>query len=100
MKRGMFFVLSILGAVALRAAEIAGVPAFAAVGESSFWTVTPMGYERARRHLGRLTGFVAVSGLLREMLQSDLRVPAHKIGVFPNGVDLTRFRPLPRADRL
>ena len=86
------------GSGAARAARHFGVPAFAAVGEGTFWTIEPFGSPRARRHLAPVRGFVAVSSVISGMLREQLQIPDEKIGVFPNGVDLSRFHPRPREE--
>lgn len=82
------------GYAAVRAGKALSVPAVAGVGESYFWTVEPMGFKRAQKHFRGAAGFLAVSTLRRKDLIEKLQVPADKIRVFPNGVDLTHFRPL------
>ncbi len=86
------------GSGAAVAARHFGVPAFAAVGEGTFWTIEPFGAPRAQRHLAPVSGFVAVSSVISGMLREQLQIPDEKIGVFPNGVDLCRFHPRPREE--
>jgi len=52
----------------------------------------------AARVFAQASGFVAVSSLLKRQLIADLGVPEEKIRVFPNGVDLDRFRPMDRIE--
>ena len=86
------------GSGAAQAARHFGVPAFAAVGEGTFWTIEPFGAPRTRRHLAPVSGFVAVSSVISGMLREQLQIPDEKIGVFPNGVDLSRFHPRSREE--
>ena len=78
-----------------RAAVVAGIrldrPSVVAFGESTFWSVEPTGFSTARRHFERVTGVLAVSSPGREVLIAHLGIPAEKIRVFPNGVDLSKF---------
>ncbi len=78
-----------------RAAVMAGIrldrPSVVAFGESTFWSVEPTGFSTARRHFERVTGVLAVSSPGREALIAQLAIPAEKIRVFPNGVDLSKF---------
>ena len=85
------------GRAAVRVGEQRGIPSFVAVGEGTFWTAERMGWHRARRDFRSATGLLAVSTVLKEKLIAELGLPAEKIGVFPNGVDLGRFAPRDRA---
>jgi len=69
-----------------------------AVGEDHFWSVAPVGMERAATDYRSATGLVAVSSLNRDRLIRDLGIPPEKILLSPNSVDLERFRPLPREE--
>ncbi len=84
------------GEAAVWAGRKLEIPRFVAVGEGNLWTVKPLGVERARVDFKLLTGVLAVSSPLKRRLQSELMIPAAKIQVFPNGVDLDTFRPRPR----
>jgi glycosyltransferase involved in cell wall biosynthesis len=86
------------GYAAVRAGEVLRVPAVVEVGESSFWTVEPIGLPRARKHFKSAAGFMPLSALRREDLINELQVPADKIQISPNGVDLTHFRSLDKKD--
>jgi phosphatidylinositol alpha-1,6-mannosyltransferase len=56
---------------------------------------------RRRRSLATTDGIVAVSRFTRDTLISTMGVPADKIELISNGVDLTKFTPRPkRADLL
>ncbi|MDX6696626.1 MAG: hypothetical protein QOE65_23 [Solirubrobacteraceae bacterium] len=49
--------------------------------------------------MGRLAhGVVAVTAEIKGLLVDDFRVPADKVAVLPNGVDVERFRPLDRGE--
>ncbi|MGV8042530.1 MAG: glycosyltransferase family 4 protein [Thermoanaerobaculaceae bacterium] len=81
------------GETAVWAGERLRIPRFVAVGEGTFWTVRPLGVERAKRDFRLATGVIAVSSVLKTKLQAEMGIPAEKIAVFPNGVDLTLFYP-------
>lgn len=81
------------GAAAVNAGRRCGIPSFVAVGEGTFWTVDPVGFEKAIRAFRDVTGVIAVSSLLRKNLIAQLAIPDHKIAVFPNGVNHDRFFP-------
>jgi len=86
------------GGTAVRVAEEIGIPSIVAVGESTFWSVEPMGYRRASEDLGKAGGFVAVSEEIKRNLMERLYISEEKIRVFPNGVDLERFYPRDRLE--
>ena len=86
------------GRAAVQVGERLGIPSFVAVGEGKFWTAKRMGPKRSRRDFRSATGLLAVSTVLKDKLIAEMESPAHKIGVFPNGVDLGRFRPRDRAE--
>jgi len=86
------------GAAAANIGKRMGIPSFVAVGEGSFWSVRPFGFERARRDFRDITGVVAVSSVLKRGLIRELEIPPEKIEVFPNGVRLDRFYPRPREE--
>jgi glycosyltransferase involved in cell wall biosynthesis len=85
------------GRAAVRAGAKLGIPSFVAVGEGTFWSVEPIGFERGKRDFTGVTGMLAVSSVLKEKLIAELDIPAGKIGVFPNGADLQKFYPRNRA---
>ncbi len=84
------------GHAAIQAARRAGVPSVVGVGEGEFWTLAPVGLGRAARQLREATAFLAVSTCIAEELAARLEIPAGKIAVFPNGVDLGVFHPRDR----
>lgn len=85
--------LFMAGAAAVRVGTKLGIPAFPGVGEGELWTLRPYGLERARRELRGATGFVVNSTPGRQMVADALGVPESRMAVFPNGVDLARFKP-------
>lgn len=85
------------GHAAIRAARRSGAHSVVGVGEGEFWTLKPVGDVRARREMGAASAVLAVSTDIRNELVGRLEIPAEKIRVFPNGVDLRAFRPT--ADR-
>jgi len=72
------------------------LPSFVAIGEGVFWTAKSIGLDRTRCDFQDVTGVIAVSSHLRKKAVTELWIPAHKIGVFPNGVDRTKFFPRDR----
>jgi phosphatidyl-myo-inositol dimannoside synthase len=58
------------------------------------------GRQRRRRALAAADGIVAVSRFTRDTLISGFGVPAGKIQLVSNGVDLARFKPEPRSANL
>lgn len=84
------------GATAVWAAQGLGLPGFVAVGEGTFWTLRPLGIERAKRDFAGMAGAIAVSSILQGRLIGELGFPAEKVAVFPNGVDRRRFFPRDR----
>lgn len=85
------------GHAAVLAAHRTGGCSVVGVGEGEFWTLKPVGEVRARREMAAASGVLAVSTDIRNALIDRLEIPADKIQVFPNGVDLRAFRPA--ADR-
>lgn len=81
------------GVTAIKIGKKLDIPSFAAVGEGVFWTVRPLGFERARRDYQDVCGVVAVSSLLKKKIIDQIKVPSEKIEVFPNGANLARFYP-------
>ena len=88
---GHFLYLS--GAAAVNLGSKFRIPAFPGVGEGEFWSIRPYGMQRAKKQLKDATGFLAVSSVLKKMLNDELDVPLEKIGVFPNGADRSVFYP-------
>ena len=85
--------LYLAGASAVRVGNRLGIPAFPCVGEGEWWTVRWFGEKQARRDLAAATGFLANSTALKQTLVDDLGMAKDRIGVFPNGADLSVFNP-------
>jgi len=85
--------LYLAGAAVVRIGREMDIPAFPCVGESDLWTVRKFGLPEARRTLALATGFLANSSALKRTLIQDLGITADRIGVFPNGANLTCFKP-------
>jgi len=87
------------GYSAVYIAKQLGLPSIVACGESidsndnKLWSVEPVGYQKAINDFKQVSGIIAVSSLLKEILQFKLKIPEEKIKVFPNGVDLNLFYP-------
>lgn len=86
------------GAAAIHVANKLNIPSVAAVGESSFWSVEPLGYKKAIRDFSHVRGVVSVSSSIKKSLIDGLKIPENKIRVFPNGVDLSLFYPRNRME--
>jgi glycosyltransferase involved in cell wall biosynthesis len=93
---GHFLYLS--GAAAVRLGAEINVPAFPCVGEGELWTVRQFGFNRAPQDLAAASGFMANSTALKRTLIQDLGLTSARIGVFPNGTDLSAFRPRDRQE--
>lgn len=81
------------GGTAVQLGRKFNIPSFVAVGESSFWTVEPLGFERAISEFSSVSGVVAVSTVLKKRLVLEIGIPEKKIGVFPNGTNFEKFFP-------
>ncbi len=81
------------GATVVQIGREEGAPAFPCVGEGEFWTVRRFGTSHAQKALIAAAGFLANSSALKQALISELGFDANRISVFPNGTDLTQFRP-------
>lgn len=86
------------GAAAVHLAYKLGIPSIVAVGESSFWSVEPLGYRKAIHDFRHVSGVISVSKLIKESLVNKLMIPEDYIQVFPNGVDLSLFYPRDRYE--
>ena len=88
------------GYSAVHFAKKLGITSIVSCGESvcfnnkKLWSVEPIGYQKAIHDFKQVSGIIAVSSLLKEILQYKLKIPEEKIKVFPNGVDLNLFYPL------
>ncbi len=85
------------GAAAACLARRLGAASVLGVGEGTFWTVDPFGWQRARRDLGAVSGFLAVASHLKNGLMNHLGVADGRVRLEPNGVDLGRFAPTDQA---
>lgn len=81
------------GVVVAQIGDNFGIPSFVGVGEGEFWTADRYGFDRTRREIRTMCGYIAHSSLLKNELGDRLGVPREKIGVFPNGADLNYFSP-------
>jgi glycosyltransferase involved in cell wall biosynthesis len=79
------------GRAAVQAGAELGCSGVVGVGEGTFWTVKPVGFDRARRDFAAATGMIAVSSVIRQELIQKLHLPPERVPVFPNGVDLNLF---------
>lgn len=85
------------GRAAVRLGRALSIDSMAGVGEGAFWTVSPVGFGRAKSDFQDCSRFLAVSTPIREALERDLGVPRERIRVLPNGVDLSVFRPFAKT---
>jgi glycosyltransferase involved in cell wall biosynthesis len=87
------------GYSAVHFAKKLGIPSIIACGEAvsfndiKLLTVEPIGYRKVISDFKQVSGVISVSSLLKEILQSKLKIPEEKVKVFPNGVDLNLFYP-------
>jgi glycosyltransferase involved in cell wall biosynthesis len=79
------------GAAAVHMASKTGIPSIVAVGESSYWSIEPIGFQKAIQDFKNVNGIVAVSSVIRKSLIEKLKIPEEKIVVLPNGIDLSLF---------
>ena len=86
------------GNTAVRIAHILRVPSIVAVGESGFWSVEHLGFQKAIRDFRNVSGVISVSTTLKRLLIDRLMISEEKIRVFPNGVDLSVFYPRNRDE--
>jgi len=86
------------GYAAIQMGKRLNVPSVVRVGESSFWTISPFGIDRASRHYQKVAGIIANGTHLKDSLVSRLGIGEKKIIVVPNGVDVSRFRPCNRNE--
>lgn len=85
--------LYLAGAAAVRLGSERGIPSFPCVGEGELWTVRWFGVPQAKEDLAKASGFLANSTALKRTLIQDLGITTDRIGVFPNGTDLSKFNP-------
>lgn len=86
------------GATAVRIANMLGIPSIVAVAESGFWSVEPLGFQKAIRDFSNVSSIISVSSIIKRELVNRLMVPEEKICVIPNGVDLSLFYPRNRTE--
>lgn len=91
------------GAAAVRIGQTLGIPAFPAFGESvtegsPIWSIRPFGKTYAKSEIRGASGVIVNSTLLREMVAEQLELDPSRIGVFPNGTDLSSFWPRDRRE--
>jgi len=85
------------GAAAVNLGKKNNKPSFVAAGESVsddreiLWSLYPFGLARAQNDFRDVSGMIAVSKLLEQTLQDQLKINEDRIRVFPNGVDLSVF---------
>jgi teichuronic acid biosynthesis glycosyltransferase TuaC len=90
--------LYVAGYAAVQLGSLIARPSVVSVGEGEFWSVRPYGSVKAIQDFKGASGFLAVSSAVRDGLVKELAIPEAKIRVFPNGVDLTLFRPGNRSE--
>ena len=81
------------GICASRISRKYSVPAFAAYGEDSPWSVFNFGKENMAKEIANLAGIVAVSSSNKEALEALNLFPTDRIRTFPNGVRSNFFYP-------
>jgi glycosyltransferase involved in cell wall biosynthesis len=70
-----------------------GVPSVVGVGEGEFWTLDAVGEDRASIQMKNASAFLAVSTSIADSLAERLVTRQKEIAVFPNGVNISHFRP-------
>nr|WP_226997523.1 glycosyltransferase [Sedimentisphaera salicampi] len=90
------------GAAAINIGQLYGVPAFPGLGESTsgekIGSVEAYGNKYAREVISNAAGVFTNSALLSNLVNRTLSYPQNKIAVFPNGSDLSKFRPLDKSE--
>jgi teichuronic acid biosynthesis glycosyltransferase TuaC len=90
--------LYLAGAAALKVGKELRIPAFPGMGESvkpgnNIWTTAQFAEETAKNTFSDIRGLIVNSSLLKKMSSVQLSIPETQIGVFPNGIDPSRFYP-------
>ena len=85
--------LFMAGAAAVIAGEAHKIPSFPCAGEGEFWTVRRYGTTYARKVLRPASGILANSSVLKQDIIHAINFPSDRIGVFPNGANLSVFNP-------
>ncbi len=86
------------GGCAIDVAKALNAPSFIGVGEGEFWSIRPMGVDRARRHLRGATGLMPNATHLMKKVAAELEIPHAKMTALPNGVDPSVFKPYNREE--
>lgn len=81
------------GITAARIGREFGIPAFAAYGESTPWSIKRYGVAKVAKELDTLDGIVSVSTNNKDSLIKLDIMHENKIAVFPNAVDKNRYYP-------
>lgn len=81
------------GITAARIGKKFGIPAFAAYGESTPWSIERYGADKVAREIESLKGIVSVSTNNKDNLIKLNIMSEDKIIVFPNAVDNSRYYP-------
>lgn len=85
------------GAAAVRIGLEMGIPSFPCAGESDLGTIANFGVARAAQDLAGATALLANSVQIKRRIEKELNILPEQIRVFPNGVELSRFKPQNRA---
>lgn len=75
-----------------------GIPSYCAFGESGLWSINYLDRRKVTEALSYLSGIVSVSSENKKLLVGASLFPEEKIGVFPNGTDLSSFSPKDKQD--
>lgn len=86
------------GYCAVEIANRLSIQSAVAVGESNFWSVEPVGFPKAIKDFRRVNKVIAVSTEIEQALSCQLKIPASKMRVIPNGVDLSLFYPRDKVE--
>ena len=87
------------GATAVKLGRELEISGFPSAGESiaageAIWTLRKYGNTNSKTLFANVPGLIVNSLLLKKLLSAQLNIPDERIGVFPNGVDLSLFRPM------
>lgn len=85
------------GGTAIKLGSKKNIPAFVGVGEGEFWTVEKMGRRFAQKILKQAHGFIANSTDIQQSLFNLLGSEDIRSEVFPNGVNMEKFKPLDKV---
>lgn len=84
------------GYLAIKYGRTFNLSSFVSMGEGSLWSIQNININKLVKMYKNVTGVIAVSRVNKERLLNILQIPEEKIGLFPNGVDLTMFYPRDR----